>query len=128
MKASEMLKKECCGNCYNTLTGKADLIAKVEKLEFDLILIKSNEDSAKMAAARIANSLKDLFNEFDNDSDDYYALAYLSQVAFDELKQIELKEKQALIIAGNTDVKYNNELTKANNMVLIGDNVMLAVR
>ena len=34
-EASEMLKKECCGNHYNTLTGKADVIAMVEKLECD---------------------------------------------------------------------------------------------
>lgn len=37
MKASEIIKKECCGNCYNTLTGKADLIAMVEKLEADKV-------------------------------------------------------------------------------------------
>lgn len=35
MKASEILKSECCGHCYNTLGGKEDVIAMVEKLERD---------------------------------------------------------------------------------------------
>ncbi len=34
MKASEILK-QCCGNHYNTLGGKEDVIAMVEKLERD---------------------------------------------------------------------------------------------
>ena len=66
--------------------------------------------------------------QFDINSNDYYALGYLSQVAFDEIKQIEQKEQEALAHAGKTDAKQNNELTKTNNMVLIGDDVVLAVR
>ncbi len=33
MKASEMLKDECCGQSYNDLDGKSDLVKMVEQLE-----------------------------------------------------------------------------------------------
>ena len=34
-KASEILKKECCGHLYNAIDGKSDLVKMVEKLERD---------------------------------------------------------------------------------------------
>lgn len=35
LKASEIIRKQCCGNHYNELNGQSKLIAMVEKLESD---------------------------------------------------------------------------------------------
>lgn len=40
MKASEILRSECCGHCYNTLDGKENVIAMVEKLERDRLVLE----------------------------------------------------------------------------------------
>jgi len=76
---------------------------------------------------QVSQNLKSLFLfQLDKSSKDYYALAYLSQVASDEIKKIEQLEKNAL---NDGDISLNTPFKKAqaNNLVLIGKKIQLAV-
>ncbi len=49
MKASEMLKDECCGQLYNTLDGKSDLVKMVEDLEQQLAGAKRESENLALS-------------------------------------------------------------------------------
>ncbi|MBB1419216.1 AAA family ATPase [Pseudoalteromonas sp. SG44-1] len=76
----------------------------------------------------ISQALKSKFMfRFDSNSKDYYAFAYLSQVAYDEIKQIEHLEKKALNSDDAVERVPFKEPALTNNMVLIGEGIQLAV-
>ena len=75
----------------------------------------------------VSQALKSKFMfKFDSNSNDYYALAYLSQVAYDEIRQIEHLEKKALNGDDAVEQDAFKELALTNNMVLIGEGIQLA--
>ncbi len=99
----------------------------------DLALDANTLDQAKRLKLgsdfkQVSQTLKSRFMfQFDKNSNDYYALAYLSQVAYDEIKQIEQLEETALSTDDVTSVRASRELAQTNNMVLIGQGIQLAV-
>ncbi len=78
---------------------------------------------------QVSQKLKSrLIFQLDDNSNDYYALAYLSQVAYDEIKQIQQLEEIALSNDLITASSSSIESVQKNNMVLIGQGIQLAVR
>jgi len=98
----------------------------------DLALDANTLEQAKKL--KVGNNFKEVSQvlkskfmfRFDSNSNDYYAFAYLSQVAYDEIRQIEHLEKKALNDDAVERVPFK-EPALTNNMVLIGEGIQLAV-